>query len=258
MELDPTIYQVGYSKSFAEYQYDPSIRNQKAHKTLSVVMDHYGGAEPLKRLSLLDIGCSAGLMTVKYAEFFGRTVGVDIDEPAVSFARREFETDRLTFESADAMETGFDDGTFDVATCTHIYEHVPDARRLLQEIHRILKPGAVCYFVAQNRITIIEPHYFLPFLSMLPKPLAHIYYRLAGKGRRYYETLLTAGQLRRLVSSFEVIDYTERIIADPLSFSAEEMITPGSLKQKLALFVIRKAYFLCPTYVWLLRKGTGR
>ena len=35
------------------------------------------------------------------------------------------------------------------------------------------------------------------------------------------------------------------------------MLRSGSLKQKLALAVLKAAYWLCPTYIWILRKPLG-
>ncbi len=253
MNYDSDVYQTGYAEYFAKWQFDDARQTQKARKALAALSDYFG-AERLKELALLDIGCSTGLMTKTYAPAFARTVGIDIDEPAIEYASAHFAHENLTFRVADAMEPGARAGSFDVVICAHIYEHVPNPFRMMKGIAHALKPGGICYFAAQNRLTPMEPHYLLPFLSFLPKPLANVYYRAAGKGERYYENLFTLGQLRRLVRGFEIIDYTTKIIADPVKFHAEEMLEPGSLKQRLSLNILARAYFLCPTYVWLLRK----
>jgi ubiquinone/menaquinone biosynthesis C-methylase UbiE len=250
----PDLYQTGYSEYFAKYQYDRERQAQKAEKTLAVLKDYYGGPDSLEKLVLLDIGCSAGLMTIRYAEDFGFTVGIDIDEPAVSYANDNFASARVEFQVGDGMRLDFNDSTFDVVTCTHIYEHVPDYNKLMSEIRRVLRKGGICYFAAQNRITFIEPHYFLPFLSVLPKFLAHRYFRLFKKGEFYYENLLFLGQLKRLVKDFEIVDYTLKILQDPERFHVTELVSPNSLKQKMAIQVLKNAYFLCPTFIWLLRK----
>jgi 2-polyprenyl-3-methyl-5-hydroxy-6-metoxy-1,4-benzoquinol methylase len=247
-------YQLGFSEHFAEFQFDRERQARKAMKTLSVLEDFYGGPGSLSTLTLLDVGCSSGLMTRAYSKRFRSTVGIDIDVPAVKYAAANFSSERLEFVVADAMNTGFSSGSFDVVTCTHVYEHVPDSNRLIKEIHRVLKKGGICHFAAHNRMSAIEPHYGLPFLSVLPKSMANWYLRILGKGERYYENLLTLGGLRRLVAQFECHDYTTDIIRDPVQYHATELLTPGSLKQKLALGVTQTLYFLCPTYVWILKK----
>ena len=94
-----------------------------------------------------------------------------------------------------------------MVVCAHVYEHVPDARRLMAEIWRLLRPGGVCYFAAGNRLSIMEPHYRLPFLSWLPPSAADRYLRVTGKGNSYYERHATLWGLKRLTRDFTVIDY---------------------------------------------------
>ena len=254
MEIAEYVYQYGFAERFSEYQYDEERQAQKAKKALSVLEDFCGGPGSLEALTLLDLGCSAGLMTRLYSRNFSRTVGVDIDAPAVKHAAANYSSDKLQFLVRDAMDTGFPSESFDVITCTHIYEHVPDFKKLMGEIRRMLKKGGICYFAAQNRLSLIEPHYGLPLLSVVPKPIAHVYSRLFGKGDHYYETMLTLGNLRKLVAGFECHDYTLKIMQEPDKYHATELLSPGSLKQGVALAVAHLAYFLCPTYVWILRK----
>jgi SAM-dependent methyltransferase len=81
---------------------------------------------------------------------------------------------------ADALHLPFADDSLDVVICSHVYEHVPEPVQMFREIHRVLCMGGVCYFSAGNRLMWNEPHYNLPLLSVLPRPLAHLYIRLAG------------------------------------------------------------------------------
>jgi 2-polyprenyl-3-methyl-5-hydroxy-6-metoxy-1,4-benzoquinol methylase len=247
-------YQYGFSERYASFLFDPQRQNQKAEKVKAILRDYFGGPNPLKKLSLLDIGCSAGLMTQRYSEEFGCVVGIDIDAPAIEFAQHNLATDNLSFLVRDGLNTGFEQEAFDVVTCCHIYEHVPNREKLLAEIHRVLKKGGVCYFAGHNRISLIEPHYGLPLLSLLPKPAANIYLRVFGKGDFYYERLLSSRGLRKLVSAFDRVDYTVKSVEDPLKYCATDMLEPGSVKQMLAKMILKSAYFLCPTYIWLLLK----
>lgn len=245
-------YQHNFSEMLHKQMYDSRAREKKAKTMIAVFRDYF--RLNLKSFSLLDVGCSTGFIANYLANYFGHVIGIDIDKPAIDFARRRFSKANLEFFESDSQELEFTENIFDAIVCAHIYEHVPDASRLLGEIFRVLKPGGVCYFAAGNRINVIEPHYKLPFLSMLPRPLAHIYVRKLRKSKFYYEKHLTYWSLKKLVCKFERIDYTKKIILRPKNFEANYMLRPNKYKIRLARFVVKHAYGLCPTYIWILRK----
>ena len=144
---------------------------------------------------------------------------------------------------------------YDVITCSHIYEHVPDANKLMSEIYRLLKPGGVCFFAAGNRFKVIEGHYRLPFLSFFPKRISNLYLKITGKGNEYYENHLSYKNLKQLVNQFEIIDYTVETIKYPKKYFATDLITENTFRQKLYLTIAKYFYFLIPTYLWLLKKS---
>ncbi len=259
LSVNKTRYQFGFSKMHADEMYDEEARNMKAGKTLAVLQDFLSKEGKLPaNLDLLDMGCSTGFMTKLYARRFRRVTGIDIDKEAVVFAGTHNRGTNIRYLVSDCLHTGFESESFDVICCTQIYEHVPDAMQLMNEIGRLLKADGICYFAAGNRLTLIEGHYGLPLLSVMPKALGHIYLRISGKGKYYYEKHLTLMGLRRLVTDFKIVDYTKRIIEEPDYYSATDMLVPGSVKQRIALAVVRVAYFLCPTYIWIMKKRTPR
>jgi ubiquinone/menaquinone biosynthesis C-methylase UbiE len=245
-------YQFDYSEILPEAMYDRKAREKKAKTMVAVFSDYF--KSDLKTFSVLDIGCSTGIITNLLASYFQNIIGMDIDEPAVEFAQKKFKRPNLEFRKGSSLNMDFPDSIFDVVICAHIYEHVPDVKLLMDEINRVLKVNGVCYFAAGNRYRMMEPHYHLPFLSAIPRPLAHIYIRLAGRSKYYYEKHLSYWGLKKLVRQFDIIDYTRHIIEQPVRFKADYMIRPNSTKAKLAKFISRRAYWLCPTYIWLLRK----
>jgi len=248
-------YQRDFSELHPKTVFDELGRLQKARKTVAVILDalRQAGINP-RETRLLDIGCSTGILTRHYAEFFGKVVGVDIDDGAVEWARQNRAAYNVSYKVGDSMELPFLTGDFELVTCTHIYEHVPDSQRMLDEIHRVLRPGGMCFFAAENRLRVWDGHYNLPFVTVLPRPLANLYVRVTGRGQRRYETHRTLWGLKRLVRAFEVTDYTRAVVRDPKRFEATDMIWPGSPKQKAANVILTVAYWASPTYLWILRK----
>ena len=244
-------YQERFSETHAAEMYDTRGRELKAAKVIAILDDALGD---LAKLQLLDLGCSNGLMTRFYGERFHEVIGIDFDKPGIEYAIANNSAPNIRYRVGDAMDTGLPDASVDVVTCTHVYEHVPDAARMADEIFRVLRIGGACLFIAGNRLTLMEADNHLPLLSLLPRPLAHRYVRVMGKGDRYYETTRTMWGLRRLVARFEVRDYTVKVVQDPVRFQATDVVRPGSSKQRVALFALKAAYWLAPTYIWLLKK----
>ncbi|HEX6590864.1 MAG TPA: methyltransferase domain-containing protein [Moraxellaceae bacterium] len=249
-------YQHGFSTP-GDAMYEKEGRTRKAETMIRILADHFGST-PLASLNALDVGASTGLIDSHLATHFQSLVGIDIDAAAIAFATTTFATQHnLQFEQGDAMQLRFPDNSFDVVICSQVYEHVPDAARMMTEIFRVLRPGGVCYFAAGNRLNISEHHYHLPFLSVIPRPLGHVYVRLSGRARYYYEKHLSYWGLKSLAGRFEIVDYTRKALDEPLRFGTDYMVPPGSPKQRIATLIARFAYWLVPGYLWLLRKPAG-
>ncbi|HUU00823.1 MAG TPA: class I SAM-dependent methyltransferase [Myxococcota bacterium] len=228
-------------------------RERKADKILAVLRDYFGN---LKSLTLLDASCSTGIMTQSFGRHFGKVVGIDIDAPAVAHARQANAGPNITYQVMDATRMRFRPARFDVVICNQMYEHVGDSGLLMDEIHRVLKPNGVCYFGATNRLKLIETHYGrIPLLSIMPRSWAHRVLRVLGRADAYAETLLTMWELRRLVERFELLDWTGKVIRDPVRYRATDLFRPGGPKQKLALAILQHAAWASPGYIWLLRKS---
>jgi ubiquinone/menaquinone biosynthesis C-methylase UbiE len=246
-------YQTNYSELYSHELYDDS-RKTKAYKTLAVINDYFKGS--LSSLNVLEIGCFSGEISLTIADNFEVYTAIDIDKNSINIANKKkiCLNKNIHFAVMNAEHMSFGSNVFDLVICSHIYEHVPNPQRMMNEIYRVLKEGGICYFAAGNKFNIIEPHYRLPFLGIFPKQLAAIYLRLSGKGKYYYETHMNMFALRRLVSKFSIIDYTVKIIQNPKKFHASDLLQEASMKHKLAVFTARFFYWLVPTYVWVLKK----
>jgi 2-polyprenyl-3-methyl-5-hydroxy-6-metoxy-1,4-benzoquinol methylase len=230
---------------------DVKGRTQKFQKIINVLQDFHPGIQSLK---CLDIGCSSGIITSHLGNHFQMSIGIDIDQEAIQYAQNHSSSPRVQFLIADSMALPFHNNSVDVIVCNHIYEHVPRAKQMIDEIYRVLREEGFCYFSAGNKYVLIEGHYRLPFLSWLPKPLAHHYLNLVGKGDFYYEQHLSLYGLKKLIGKFRIHDYTLPIIRNPNKFYATDLLRPKSLLYKCICLLAPYLYFWIPTYIWVLTK----
>ena len=233
--------------------YDRKSREQKALqivKTLTRIL----GNTALQKFTVLDIGCSTGIIDTILAQKCKKVVGIDIDKKAILFAKKNCKQKNLVFTIGDTMKLAFPNNSFDVIICAQVYEHVPNPQKLFEEVYRVLRPGGVCYLSACNKLWPIEPHYNLPFLSFLPTSFANYYIKITGKGERYFEKLKTYWQLKKLVKQFIITDVTTQILKEPKGFGFTESFIAKQPGHFLVGIFAPLGKFFAPTFFWLLGK----
>ena len=241
----------GYQANFytlSERVRDLDRRQRKADK-IKWLLERYSRYLPRNGVCL-DVGCSAGAMTVVIAPLFRRMVGLEYDEAALMAVEPAYRK-QIDFLRGDAMALSLPDCSVDAVICAQVYEHVPDDARLFGEIYRVLKPGGLLFFSGPNWLCPIEPHYFLPFLHWLSPKWAGRYLRATGMGSEYYERSRTLWGLRRVTAAFEVDDLS-RIVLEQHVLAARPALArlvaalPDGVWQMLLPWL--------PNYNWLLYK----
>jgi ubiquinone/menaquinone biosynthesis C-methylase UbiE len=99
-------------------------------------------------LSLLDIGCGPGTITVDLAGRVapGEVVGIDASAEVIGEARAHAVSvgaDGVTFEVGDAFALRFGDASFDVVHAHQVLQHVGDPVAALVEMRRVCRPDGV-------------------------------------------------------------------------------------------------------------------
>jgi ubiquinone/menaquinone biosynthesis C-methylase UbiE len=97
-------------------------------------------------LRVLELGCGPGTLWAENRERIPAGLRLALSDYSfgmVSTARRALHevTPAATFGEIDAGYLPFAAGTFDVVIANHMLYHVPDRRRALEEIQRVLRPG---------------------------------------------------------------------------------------------------------------------
>jgi demethylmenaquinone methyltransferase/2-methoxy-6-polyprenyl-1,4-benzoquinol methylase len=125
----------------------------------------YAGVRAGERV--LDVATGTGDVAIEFARTSpaGDVLGVDLATRMLAVGREKLEklrlTDRITLHEADALSLPFEDASFDIATIAFGLRNLPDYRRGVAEMARVLRPG--------GRVVVLE---FVP-----PKGAALVAYR---------------------------------------------------------------------------------
>lgn len=104
-----------------------------------------------QKISVLDIGCGAGILANALAKEGHRVAGIDLSENSLKLARETDTTQKVDYRPANAYSLPFSDGSFDAACAMDVLEHVEEPQRLIAEAARVLKPGGLFFFHTFNR-----------------------------------------------------------------------------------------------------------
>lgn len=109
---------------------------------------------------VLDLGCGVGHSFHLLAP--RESVGLDADPRVLEGQQRET-------VAADMRALPFEDATFPAVLSVQSIEHVPDPGRVLEQVRRVMRPGATAVFVTPNRLTfarpdeIIDPYHYVEY-----------------------------------------------------------------------------------------------
>jgi 2-polyprenyl-3-methyl-5-hydroxy-6-metoxy-1,4-benzoquinol methylase len=143
---------VRYSQQWFEQEYLPSYGIDPQHPSLAHLSARHGAElAPLnlfrKTGRVLDVGAGAGLFLASARSAGWEVAGVEIVEYGPVYAKRHFDIDIMC---GTLQDSNFPSGHFDVVMLQDTIEHVLDPRGLLEEVHRILRPGGAVILSTPN------------------------------------------------------------------------------------------------------------
>jgi SAM-dependent methyltransferase len=99
-------------------------------------------------MSLLDVGCGPGTITVDLAARLdpARVTALEQTDSALGLARAEAEIQQrknIDFVVGDVHDLDFPDDTFDVVHAHQVLQHVGDPVQALREMRRVCRPGGL-------------------------------------------------------------------------------------------------------------------
>jgi ubiquinone/menaquinone biosynthesis C-methylase UbiE len=166
------------------------------------VIQRYAGVRGRR---ILDCGCGAGDYVYALQQLGADAWGIEYSREKLARAPASV-SGRVSV--GDLHHIALRDSSVDVALLNEVLEHVPDDRRALREVHRVLRPGGVLLIFSPNRRYPFETHgtfvkgstrripHYVPLIPYVPLPLARTVVDFWA--RNYWP-----GELRRLVREAE-------------------------------------------------------
>ena len=147
------------------------------------LIERYGGALPGRRI--LDLGSGMGGTSVALALAGAVPLAFEYNRAYCDIIRLRagrYEL-RMPVINGAGERLPFADASFDLAIAWDVVEHVQDPERLLAELARVLRPGGRALLTVINRFAYRDPHYHLPLLNWLPRPLAEAIIEWRGRSK---------------------------------------------------------------------------
>jgi len=176
-------------------KYDPWLRQEREReilwkRRLAMVKKYRQSGK------LLDVGTGIGQF-LHFAKANFEVTGTEISGCAVEIAKDKFGLDIVCGE----IEEIDWNGTFDIVTLFHVFEHVPDPSKTLAAVRELLNPGGVFILAVPNDTTGIRPA--LVRVLRILKP---------GKFKRYGKRGLPELSLDGSLSEIHLSHFTPEVL----------------------------------------------
>ena len=197
---------------------------------------------------VLEIGCGAGLVSSHIARAGAELHAVDLTSQAIAITRKRFEMAGLKgdIRQMDAEKLVFEENSMDFVVSWGVIHHSGNMLAILDQIHRVLKPGGQAFIMVYNRRSLRYQVFCRFWLGIMKlKLLNNSLEELAGS--------ITDGHIARHLDTEEFNELAARFSSVEYTFSDEKTTI---LKYLFGIGTIFKPlYFITkPFERWLARR----
>ncbi len=138
-----------FYKTSDEYCRSLSAENEDFFKRYLSLVDRYAG----NARTVLDAGCGTGLSTYLLSTRNKKVFGLDLSPLFLKKAKERTGCENIPFLSGDMIQLPFQDESFDLVVAYLVIEVLPDAKKGLEEMCRVLKKGGVIVIFNSNLLS---------------------------------------------------------------------------------------------------------
>ncbi len=167
-------------------------------------------------LSILDVGCGGGLLSEELAKKGAIVTSIDASEKTISIAKDHAKESNLKIDyQCTTLDKYIQKSRkkFDCVVCFELIEHVPDPKKLLEDMNSISKKNSKIFLSTINRN--IQSFLFA-------KVLAEYFLKIIPRGTHKYNKFVKPSEISR---TLEELDYVVKeiigMILNPLTFKFE-------------------------------------
>lgn len=181
-QIDHWLAHMTWRPDFARWR-DMRLWQERYQSERLRLIERYGGALAGRRI--LDLGSGMGGTSVALALAGAYPLAFEYNRAYCDIIRLRAARYSLPMPVLNGAGEAlpFANGTFDLAIAWDVVEHVQNPAQLLAELARVLKPGGRVLLTVINRFAYRDPHYHLPLLNWLPRPLAEAIIEWRGRSK---------------------------------------------------------------------------
>ena len=135
--------------------WDPDSEFRPLHQINPLRLEWIDRIAPIAGRRMVDIGCGGGILAEAMARRGADVLGIDLADKALKVAQLhalEGAVERLDYREVAVEALAVEQpGSFDVATCMEMLEHVPDPSSVVRASAKLVKPGGWVFFSTLNR-----------------------------------------------------------------------------------------------------------
>ncbi len=106
-----------------------------------------------KGSKLLEFGCGTGNLAGLIGQENYKVLGVDISDRFIEYSKEKFGAPNINFQVVGFGQLPFPDKSFDCIYTCAVLEHCYDVDKIIQDFHRLLKPGGTLVIGTPNLIS---------------------------------------------------------------------------------------------------------